>query len=133
MHETEFRRCLVEIDVEGMRRLWAHVSPHLPQPYCDAEALETIHRARVDMATLAPDARRYSMDWLRERETSRVVSAVGIAVKAINESRKTQAAEMQHAMSQAVADAVRDGVSLDTEADEIRARIAAARKRMAWR
>jgi hypothetical protein len=35
------RQCMEDLDVAGVRRLWSEVSPHLPQPTDDADALAT--------------------------------------------------------------------------------------------
>lgn len=91
----DFRRCLVECDIAGIRRLWAHVSPHLPQPGSDHEALATIHRARTEAASITLRLRAYSHRWLvdhgypsglpdelkpkAERLYPRVAEGVGIA------------------------------------------------------
>lgn len=62
-HSSEFRRCLLELDVEGIMRLWAHVSPHLPQP-TSAEALIQLHIARCEAKRFPLMAKAYSMAWL---------------------------------------------------------------------
>jgi len=66
-HAAEFRRCLMEMDVDGIRRLWAHTSPHLDQVHSDKEALITLHMARAECKTLPVSMRQYSDRWLRER------------------------------------------------------------------
>ena len=45
-------RCLEQCDVEGVRRLWHHVSPNMPQPQTDKDALVTIHMARTQMEAM---------------------------------------------------------------------------------
>jgi len=64
MHSAEFRRCLDTLDVEGIKRLWEHVSPHLPQPKSDHEALATLHMARTSAESIAHGKRFYSHRWL---------------------------------------------------------------------
>ena len=63
-HAAELRRCLVDCDVVAIRRLWAHVSPQLPQPETDAAAMVSIHHARTTMATMPLKLRAYSHRWL---------------------------------------------------------------------
>ncbi len=133
-HAAEFRRCLEMIDVKGVRRLWRHVSPHLPQPKDDDDALYTIHLARVAMKdAIAPALRQYSEAWLNERKVGRVAHAVGIAVgmKAdwedprLAEQFLNVRGEMEHAVTTAIA----DGVELETESVEVKARMMLARER----
>ena len=97
---SDFLRCLEEVDVAGVRRLWQHVSPHLPQPKDDAEALATIHVARTQSEAIGFRLRAYSHRWLidrnlpsmlpdimgpkAERTYPRVVEAVGISVTAVD-------------------------------------------------
>lgn len=65
-HATEFRRCLLEMDVVGIMRLWRHVSPHLPQP-TEAEALIQLHIARCEAKRFPLKAKAYSRAWLAEQ------------------------------------------------------------------
>lgn len=126
MHSAEFLRCLVEVDVAGIRRLHPQVFPHLPAPASDDEALYSIHLARASMKRLHPRLRRYSRQWLAERQTGRVAFAVGIAV--IAPPRRAQhALIVREAMQDAVCESVKAGVCLDTEADEVKRRMMAAR------
>lgn len=64
MYAGDFQRCLAECDVAGIRRLWRHVQPNLPQPGSDFEALATIHRARTETRSLSLQLRAYSHRWL---------------------------------------------------------------------
>lgn len=125
---SEFRRCLVECDVAGVRRIWQHVSPHLPQPRDDDEAEHTIHLARVGMETIPDTLRRYSKAWLAERATGRVAMGVGISINA-PEHRRDQARSIRHEMSEAVLLSVRDGLDLEIDAGEISRRMTVARRR----
>lgn len=128
-HAAEFRRCLVELDIVGMRRLWNHVSPHLPQPKTDADVVMTMHAARVQMATLPEDKRAYSEAWLSERGLlDRVVTTVGISVVAPSRRRK-QALAIRHAMSESVLDSYKAGIDLDKDAVEVKRRMMIARDR----
>ena len=127
-HGAAIRRCLVELDVAAMRRLWRETAPHLSQPSSDDEALETMHRSRVEMTTLPARLVAWSRAWLAERETRRVAHAVGIAVSA-PPHRADRAAATRRAMEGAVHDALRAGVDLATEPAEIRRRMMRARAR----
>lgn len=133
-HDAEFRRCLLELDVAGIRALWQHLSPGLPQPQSEDETLHTIHLARVGMATLPAQQRAYSEAWLKERQTGRIVRAVGIAVGVhgdLDPVRRERTQELQSAMSEAVTQAIQDGVDLATETPEIQRRMREARQKLA--
>lgn len=95
MHNAEMRRCLVQLDLPGAMRLWAHVAPHL----CGLDASESLialHMARVEAKRIPLTLKLYSRDWLAERGYTKIkgnwtygqpkietgiVEAVGIAVK----------------------------------------------------
>jgi len=66
LHAAEFRRCLIQMDVGGMLKLWAHVAPHLGSQSLE-DALISIHIARCEMKSIDPKLRLYSQDWLLER------------------------------------------------------------------
>jgi len=94
LHAAEFRRCLIQMDVGGMLKLWAHVAPHLGSQSLE-DALISIHIARCEMKSIDPKLRLYSQDWLLERGYRKIdgkwvsgpppedaiTAAVGIAVK----------------------------------------------------
>lgn len=63
-HAGEMRRCLLELDVAAARRLHRQMSPHLPQPGDDREALATLHVARTQLGVMPLKARAYSHRWL---------------------------------------------------------------------
>lgn len=121
MYADDFRRCLVECDVPGIRQLWKHVAPHLGQPETDSEALVAIHHARTQAVSIPFRLRAYSHRWLTdngypsgmpdhlkpqaERIYPHVVEAVGIA--ALNQTAMTPI--LQRAMSDAVMDAHEEG------------------------
>lgn len=65
-HTAELRRCLLEVDVDGIVKLWRHVAPHLPQPTNSFEATAAIHMARVQMESMPLKSRYYSHCWLRD-------------------------------------------------------------------
>lgn len=141
-HAAEFRRCLTDCDVSGMRALWAHVSPHLAQPGSDAEALATIHRARTETKSIPLRLRAYSHRWLTERGIPsglpdifkptaermypRVVDAVGIGVR--NDRRHLPlTSAIVSAMSDAVAECYADGRK---EPEFVKMRMGEARERV---
>lgn len=142
MHSEEMRRCLVECDVVGIRKLWAHVSPNLHQPRTEHETLTTIHRARTEMPRIALRLRAYSHRWLldhgypselpdelrpkAERIYPRIVEAVGISVTSTSEAFRPAAKLVERAMSDAVQEAYADG---RTDPVFVRARMAEARAR----
>lgn len=66
-HHAEMRRCLEDVDVAGIRALWAHVSPNLPQPKTDDQALVVLHHARTQAQSIPLKLRAYSHRWLLER------------------------------------------------------------------
>lgn len=136
-HAAEFRRCLTDLDTVGIRRLWKHVRPGLPQPKDDGEALITLHMART-AALLPIKLRCYSHAWLIERGLPsqlpdqlkrhaerlypRKVDAVGVSVNSLStipeQIERARAAE--RAGSNAVAECYADGVK---DVDVIRGRI----------
>lgn len=65
-HGAEFRRCLIEMDIDGMMRLWKHCAPHLADT--NRKACEmSMHLARTKMETLPIKLKVYSQNWLNER------------------------------------------------------------------
>lgn len=121
------RRCLEEIDIEGIQRLWSVIAPGAPQPASDSAALLTIHMARVRCQAINARQRDYSRAWLGERERQQKVYAVGIAVLAANPARRDEASDVRAAMAESVSDSIRAGIDIETEGDEIRRRMLAAR------
>jgi hypothetical protein len=65
-HASEFRRCLLTLDVAGIMAIHAHVSPHLPSMSV-RDALCSLHMARVDAKSIPKKLRTYSEAWLHER------------------------------------------------------------------
>ena len=122
-HAGEVRRCLEQCDVEGVKRLWHHMAPDLPQPQSDHDILVSIHHARTSANSVHLRLRAYSHAWLRERgypsalpddlkpRAERMypiaVRAVGIAVKSANEGSPVGIA-VQRAMEDAVLDIYAD-------------------------
>lgn len=123
-HSVEMRRCLIDCDVAAIRKLWQHVSPHLPQPETDADALVSIHFART-MAVFVPfKLRAYSHRWLldsgypsglpdnlkpkAERIFPRIVDAVGISVNTKSDLFKPIRLMVRGAMEDAVMECYAD-------------------------
>lgn len=139
-HSDEMRRCLELLDVDGVRRLWAHISPHLPQPQSDAQALVMLHRARTEARSVRFKLRAYSHRWLvdngwpsglpdelkpkAERIYPRFVGGVGISVNTKSDWLKPAALEIRKSMENAVEDAYAEG---RTEPAFVSARMAEAR------
>jgi len=67
MFEDDVRRCLLELDVSGIQKLWAQAAPHLDQPKSDKETIVTLHMARTGAKSIPLKLRQYSDRWLRER------------------------------------------------------------------
>jgi hypothetical protein len=115
MHE-HFRAALETLDVALVRKMWAHVMPHLPQPENDDDAMTSIHMARTAIPMIRFRDRAYSHSWLLERgypsqlpdnlrpRAERLypvtVPAVGLAVK----NRTPVASGILRAMEGAVLD-----------------------------
>jgi hypothetical protein len=122
-HADEMKRCLVDCDVEAIRRLWAHVAPNMPQPEDDNHARATIHHARTQAENIPFKLRAYSHAWLTERgfpsalpdhmrpRAQRmypvIVDAVGISVGGAAHRRDLQLA-VRGAMSDAVMECYAD-------------------------
>jgi hypothetical protein len=103
MRADDFRRCLEEVDIRGMRRLWAIVRPDLPQPGSDSEIEATIHHARTQAQSMRFRARAWSHRWLldhglpsgladelkprAERVYPAIVEGVAIAVSQLDGSK----------------------------------------------
>lgn len=65
-HGREFRRCLLDLDVRGLRKLWSVVSPQ-SECHSDEEVLYSMHLARTAAASIPQGHREYSRRWLEER------------------------------------------------------------------
>lgn len=141
LHE-HFRQALVDCDVSLVRKLWAHISPHLPQPVTDSEILTTIHMARTAAETIAFKYRAYSHCWLRERNLPsqlpdklkpkaerlypRVVDGVGVSVR-VPPERAALGLAIRDAMNEAIEHCFADG---QTDPQFVRARMLEARRKV---
>lgn len=139
-YADDFRRCLEQVDTAGIRRLWQHVSPHLPQPATDAEALVSIHAARTASEAITFKMRAYSHRWLTdngypslmpdhlkpgaEREYPKIASAVGISVNSSMAEMKPVAKFIESEISAAIAESYDDGI---TDPTAVKARMVEAR------
>lgn len=133
-HAAEFRRCLIDLDIEGARRLWRHVHPGWDQPTTDYEMLVLLHLARVRAMTIHPLLRDYSKEWLRERETGGYAKAVGVAVKNSHSPvdwLRRRALNIRDSMQYAVSSSIKAGIDIDSEAFEVKRRMFAARAKEA--
>lgn len=138
-HFAEMRRCLIDCDVTGARRLWKHVAPGMSQPKSDGEALATIHLARTCADYLPLKLRAYSHRWLvdsgypsqlpdslkpkAERLYPQIVDGVGIAVRGSGVTAPV-AGLIRDVMSDAVMECYADK---RTEPTFVRARMMEAR------
>jgi hypothetical protein len=125
MSAAAFRALLEAGDVDGLRRAWVDVAPHLPQPRTREQAEIVMHMTRTSSKTVAFKHRAYSYSWLAERDLPsqlpdelkpraermypRIVSGVGIAVKSDNPLIKPIVGEIRQSMERAVLEAEADG------------------------
>lgn len=142
-HSAEVRRCLVELDVDTMRRLASEVFIGMPVAKDDREVLTTMHVARTSMASLPFKLRAYSHAWLKERNLPsqlhptlwpkaermfpQVVEGVGIAVQAFSSIGRAIAPIIEGAMSDAVMDIYAD--NLHPNAKKVKKRIIEVREK----
>lgn len=119
------RRALEAMDVDAVRKIWEHVSPHLPQPVKDSDVIISMHHARTQANSVRFKLRAYSHRWLvdngypsglpdelkpkAERIYPRVVEGVGISVNTKNPLMRPVAKAIQQSMSEAVEEAFADG------------------------
>ena len=136
----EIRRCLIELDIEGMVRAWGRMWPGLPVPATRGEVLVALHIARTTAATVPLRLRAYSHRWLidqgypsqlpdhlksrAERLYPKVEKSVGISV---NSKYPVVKHAIQTAMEQAVLEAYADGHS--DEPEKVRQRMLEARQK----
>jgi hypothetical protein len=131
-YAAEFRRCLVDLDVPGARRLWAHVHRGWDQPASDYEMLVLLHMARTRARSIHPLLKDYSRRWLKERETGGVAASVGVATLNANSEDKwtrRRSRNIRDAMSDSAARSIKAGIDPDREAFEVRRRMLAARRK----
>jgi hypothetical protein len=66
VHNDAYKRCLEELDVPGMQKLWRATNPHLEQ-LDEIDTLTAIHYARTVAESVRFKLRAYSHAWLIER------------------------------------------------------------------
>lgn len=64
LHGAAVLRCLLNLDIEGMRKLHAYINPHLPAAGSDNDVLVSMHHARTQMEPVPLKLRAYSHRWL---------------------------------------------------------------------
>lgn len=64
-HASEFRRCLLELDLDGITKIWRHVAPHLAEQ-SPKDTMISIHIARCEMKYIPKKAKTYSEAWLAD-------------------------------------------------------------------
>lgn len=137
---AEIRRCLIELDIDGIVNIWQRIQPGIPVPPTRSEVLVTLHLGRTASNTMSLKLRAYSHRWLldhgypsqlpdklkprAERLYPRVEGAVGISV---NSKYPAVKFAIQNAMENAVLEAYADGHSDDPE--KVRQRMLEARRR----
>jgi hypothetical protein len=118
---AEFRRCLLEADVAGIMRVWAHTNPHLAT-LPPADCLVALHMARVEAKYIPRKLKLYSLDFLDERGYRKIdgqwiqgkpreqefLEAAGVASKS-NDPRVAK--RIVRAMSDAYLHAVAGGIT----------------------
>lgn len=125
-HSAEFRRCLVDCDVETIRKLWKHVYPSMPLPETHEDTVVCIHMTRTATQRLPFRFRAYSHRWLEERNMRsllpddlkpkaermypRIVSAVGICVATLGNRKTDYHHHVSTALCNLVADLYADGI-----------------------
>lgn len=136
----EVRRCLIELDIEGMVRAWGRIWPGMPVPTTRGEVLVALHLARTVSITVPLRLRAYSHRWLidqnypsqlpdhlkprAEKLYPKAEAAVGISVSSKYPAVKYA---VQTAMEQAVLEAYADGHS--DEPEKVRQRMLEARRK----
>lgn len=132
-YAAEFRRCLVGLDIAGIKAIWGHAFPNMPQPSSDEQALLCLHMARTQAKSIQFPLRAYSHRWLTERgypsqlpdelkpSAERmypvVVTAVGISVNYTAKHLKPAGKLIEKAIAATIEDAYANG---DTEPDLIK-------------
>lgn len=138
------QRCLETCDVEGVRRLWRHVYPNMPQPQSEYDAIVMLHMARTAAQSLADKFRFYSHRWLldygypsslpdhlkpsAERMYPKKVLGVGISVNSNSELFGPILNPIRSAMENAVLEVDADGKLHD--APLVKQRMFAARRKV---
>lgn len=139
-HSAAFRRCLIDLDIDGVGKLWQHVYPNLPQPGNRGEVLSLLHLARTAANSVPGNLRFYSHRWATDRnlpsqlpdhlrpKAERMYPQAAEAVGISANSKYPVVQEAIHdAMQYAVLETYADGHQ--SEAHIVRARMMEARDR----
>lgn len=129
MIAEELRRCLEELDVPGIRRIWSFIVPGQDQPSSDHDARVTMHLARVEMKTIPVRAKEYSRAWLAEHHPIARAVGVGVAVGQHGSVKSELQINRHGAMVHSVELSVRDGLDLTVDAPEVTRRMRLAKAR----
>ncbi len=137
---AEIRRCLIELDYEGIVLIWSHLKPGAPVPKNRAEAVLALHLGRTAANSVPMRLRAYSHRWLidngypsqlpdrlrprAERLYPKATGSVGISV---NSKYPVVQTAIQDAMVNAVLEAYADGHQEEPEI--VKARMQEARQR----
>lgn len=141
LYGAAFRRCLEDVDVAGMRKLHAHVMPHVPAG-SDKDILVSIHHARTQAESMPMKARAWSHRWLldhgypsglpdhlkptAEREYPRVVEATGFTMNFGSQIMREILAPIVPLVSKAVEEVILDeysGAVVRRDHNRIRGRV----------
>lgn len=120
-HGGEFRRCLIEMDTPGMRKLWEHCAPQLTRMN-PAETMIAMHMARSEMKYIPQRLRIYSRQWLRGEGIAKIdgqwvfglpkPTATADAVGISSRSRDPRLSRnIMHAMRDALLDSFAKGIT----------------------
>lgn len=123
-HVAEFRRCLVDLDVVGITKLWAHVAPGLAAPTSTHQTLMMLHFARTKAESIPLKLRAYSHRWLvdegyesglpdnlkpsAERLYPKIADAVGLSVNGKGDLMKAIVPLVRGSMEDAIQEAYAD-------------------------
>lgn len=86
MFGAEFRRCLIELDVDGIIALHKRTMIPGTEPKTRKQALATLHAARAMAESIPLHLRIYSDRWLRERGLGEFLPAHLSETKRIKEA-----------------------------------------------
>ena len=121
VHASEMRRCLIQADVAGIKKLWQHIAPHLANQSA-VDSLTCLHMARVEAKYIPIKLKAYSLAFVEERglrkidgqwiqglpKEQAIAAAVGLASKSRNPAF---AKKIVQAMSDAVMNGLAKGVT----------------------
>jgi hypothetical protein len=140
MYSAEFQRCLIELDIDGIIRVWQASHPMLAVEGSRHDVLVSLHMARTVAISIPLKLRAYSHRWLldygypsqlpdrlkphAERMYPQNTKAVGISV---NSKYPVVQTAIHNVMRDAVLEAYADGHQDDPET--VRKRMMEARRK----